>query len=254
MKTIALTVEYDGTAYSGWQRQNNGPTVQQALEEAIAHFASPAHLIGAGRTDAGVHARGQVACFRTDSAIPGPRWALALNTRLPYDIRVAASWEAPADFHAQYHACGKHYRYSFFYRPTGSALLGRYSWHVSGPLQVQAMMEAAPYFEGTHDFSACMAAGAQTRSPVRTIYRSRITPCGDVLHFDVWGNGFLYNQVRIMAGTLYYVGLGKLQGRDIPALLQSCDRTRTGPTAPPQGLCLERVYYTPHPWDDLPEA
>jgi tRNA pseudouridine38-40 synthase len=244
MKNIRLIIEYDGSRYAGWQRQKNAVTVQQKLEEALEKLTGEeVRVIGSGRTDSGVHARGQTANFVTGSRIPPERFSYALNCLLPRDIRVTASEEVSMEFHAQFSATAKTYRYSMVVGPHGTAIGWQYYHTVYTPLDVQAMMQAAEHFKGTHDFAAFMAAGSPVRSTVRTIFHSRIEQEGSFIHYVVTGNGFLYNMVRIMAGTLIEVGKGKIQPYRIPEILASRDRVQAGFTAPPEGLFLEEVFY-----------
>ena len=244
MPVIRLNIEYDGTAYCGWQNQLNGLSVQACIENAIASYTGERiPITGAGRTDAGVHAAGQVAHFCTAFPIPHDRWSHALNTKLPPDIRIKSSYAAHDGFNAQYDAVGKHYRYTFYCNEHASALYGRYSWHVKVIHHIDKMQKAVALFEGTHDFSCFMAASAQTRTVKRTIFKSILHTQDNRIYYDVWGDGFLYNQVRIMAGTLYYIGLGKMTHDDAVQLLSGGDRAQAGPTAPPHGLCLQNVYY-----------
>lgn len=245
MPNIKLIIEYEGTEYGGWQSQINAPTVQDALLEAIRKVTGgPVKLYGSGRTDSGVHALGQVANFQTEAAIPAERYACALNTMLPPDIRVRSSYPVPDRFHAQFSAVGKHYRYTIYNDRHGTALYRRVSWHVGWKLDRQAMIEAAACFLGTHDFSAFQSTGGVERETVKTVNRSEITCDGPFLYYDVAADGFLYNMVRIMTGTLAKVGQGKLKPEDIPAILESQDRDRAGYTAPAHGLCLMEVYYS----------
>jgi len=241
---IKIIVEYDGTHYCGWQNQNNGLAVQMAIEQAIARVEGhrvPLH--GAGRTDAGVHALGMCANFHPQVAIPPEKWALVLNTHLPDDIRVVASCAAEEDFHARFDAVGKHYRYTMFYRNIASALDSRRSWHIYGPMDVAHMQRQARLLEGTHDFVGFVASGGKKNATVKTIYRSTLTCCGDYWYYDVWGNGFLYNMVRIIAGTLVDMGKGKLPGVTMEDVITAKHRLSAGMTAPAQGLCLMEVFY-----------
>ena len=241
---ICLIVSYDGTNYCGWQNQKNGLAVQQCIETALARLCGEEiRLTGAGRTDAGVHALGQAAHFDTQAHIPSDKYSYALNALLPKDIRIKRSFAVDDAFHAQYSAKHKHYRYCFFHAQHASAILGRYSMHVPDRLDVEAMRRAASLMTGTHDFSAFCAAGAQTKTFTRTVTRAEVTQQGELLVFDVEGNGFLYNMVRIMAGTLLCVGKGKLKAEDVPEIIASKDRRRAGVTAPPQGLFLMSVRY-----------
>lgn len=250
MKNIKLTIEYDGSCYAGWQRQKNAMTVQQKLEETLEKLSGEkVHVIGSGRTDSGVHARGQVANFTTGSSIPSERFSYALNSLLPRDIRVMASEEVDMEFHARFSATAKTYRYSMIVSPHGTAIGWQYYHAVYTPLNVQAMMEAAKHFKGTHDFTAFMAAGSSVQSTERTIYDSHIQQEHNYIHYVVTGNGFLYNMVRIITGTLIEVGREKISPSQILKILASRDRMQAGYTAPPEGLTLEQVYY-----DSLPES
>ena len=244
MKNIMLTMEYDGTSYAGWQRQPNAMTVQQKVEEALQELTRvTVPVIGSGRTDSGVHARGQTANFRTDSPIPPEKFSFALNSLLPRDIRIICSREVSGDFHARFSATWKKYKYSMIVRPQGTAIGYRYLYHICVPLDVSAMKEAAGYFKGTHDFASFMAAGSPVRTTVRTVTDVRLDWEDPFLYFMVKGDGFLYHMVRIMVGTLIEVGRGRIDSFSVPEVLQARDRKRAGPTAPPQGLSLEEVYY-----------
>lgn len=247
MRTIRLVLEYDGTGLVGWQRQQNGPSVQQHLEEAVAAMVRrPTAVTGASRTDAGVHALGQVAHFHTDTTIPPHGFRRGLNSALPPQIAVVACHEAPPGFHARFDARGKHYRYTLLVRPDPSPLLRHRAWHRPRPLDLAAMERAAARMLGERDFQALRAAGCTARTTRRRVDAVRLTrERGDVLHIDVHGNAFLRNMVRIMAGTLVDVGEGRLAPGDIPAILESRDRTRAGRTAPPWGLTLVEVVYEP---------
>lgn len=248
-----LTLEYDGTAYGGWQRQKNAVTVQQRVEEALeALTGKPVAVVGAGRTDAGVHALGQVCHFESDIPVPPRRMAAAVNTHLPADIRAVASERVPDAIHARYDVRGKHYRYTLFVRPAAPALDRNRVWHVTGPLDVQAMARAAAFLPGTHDFGGFMDAGSPARSTVRTLTRADVTARGSYVELDFAGTGFLYHMVRILSGTLVEIGQGKRPADGMPALLEARDRGRAGVTAPPQGLCLVAVYYGAPEEEQLP--
>ena len=248
MKNIKLTIEYDGSHYAGWQRQPNAVTVQQKIEEALKKLTGEKiRVTGSGRTDSGVHARGQAANFLTNSSIPPEKFSYALNSLLPRDIRIVCSREVDGSFHARFSATGKRYKYSLIVCPHGTAIGYQYLHHVRVPLDIAAMREAVGYFSGTHDFAAFMAAGSPVRSTVRTIYDARLEWDDPFLYFIVKGDGFLYNMVRIMVGTLIEVGIGKIDPLAIPDILRSRDRRKAGPTAPPQGLSLEEVYYEDPP-------
>ena len=244
MPNIKLIIEYDGTAYGGWQSQTNAPTVQDALLLAIRQATGEdVKLNGSGRTDAGVHALGQVANFSSEARISPERYASALNMRLPEDIRVRSSCLVPDNFHAQFSATGKRYRYTAYNSRQGTALCRRTSWHVGQKLDIDAMRRAAEHFLGKQDFSAFQSLGGVRRDTVKTVSLSRITMEEPFFWFDVAADGFLYNMVRIMMGTLVKVGRGKLSPEDIPAIIGSKVRMRAGDTAPARGLCLMEVYY-----------
>lgn len=240
-----LTIEYDGTAYCGWQRQANGPSVQQALEQALARLTGEAVCVtGSSRTDAGVHALGLRAHFDSATRIPPEKLAFALNTMLPEDIRVRESALAPEGFHARYSACGKVYRYVFYNARHERALGRQYSAHVPLPLDEALMRREAQALLGTHDFAAFAASGSVAKSTVRTIYRVRVSRHGDEVELTVLGDGFLYNMVRIIAGTLMEVGTGRRAPGAIACAMETGDRLALGQTAPARGLTLVAVLYT----------
>jgi tRNA pseudouridine38-40 synthase len=244
MRTIKLTLEYDGTDYVGWQRQPNGLSVQQVVEEALVQVTGmPVSLHSSGRTDAGVHARCMIAHFRTGLNLPLAAFREGVNRFLPRDIAVRKAEEAPEGFHARFDARGKWYRYTLYLNPVRSPLHARTSWHIRAPLDVAAMTEAARLFVGRYDFSAFRTSGCAARSTEREIYSFEISREGDLLHCDVRGNGFLRNMVRVMVGTLVEVGLGKRPAADVGCLLAGQSKIFPGATAPPQGLCLMDVWY-----------
>ena len=250
MKRVRLTIGYDGARYAGWQLQSNAISVQQRLEEALGRLTGEtARVTGASRTDAGVHAAGQVAHFDTESAIPGEKFSFALNTMLPGDIRVSDSCDAPEGFHARYGAKAKLYRYLWYNAPHASALLANRSAHVCGALDAGRMRAEAQAMLGTHDFAAFAASGSQIKTTVRTIRRIDVCRMEERVMLLVEGDGFLYNMVRILAGTLTGVGSGRMEPGAIGRALDSRDRLDLGVTAPAQGLTLMRVYY-----EDLSEA
>jgi len=245
---IALRLSYDGTNYAGWQRQKNAVTVQEVVEAALLKLTGEQITIaGASRTDAGVHASGQVAHFDTASSIPGDRFCLALNTFLPPDIRVMSSTQADADFHSRFNAVRKTYRYTICNAPVAHALYNNRAWHVRPPLDTNAMRKAAESLIGEHDFAAFRAAGGQpVRSTVRRVEHVELqlpSPDENLLNLVITGSGFLYNMVRIIAGTLVYVGMGKLPPDVISQMIATKNRKLGGPTAPPQGLILCSVEY-----------
>lgn len=244
LKRFQLIVEYDGTSYCGWQRQINGPSVQQTLEETLSRLTGEEIAVtGSSRTDAGVHAMGLCAHFDSATRIPPEKIAYALNTMLPEDIRVRESALAPEGFHARYSACGKVYRYRFFNSRHDCAIGRQYAAHVPLPLDVARMNEEAQALCGTHDFEAFAASGSVVKSTVRTIYRVQVTRSGDEVTLLVLGDGFLYNMVRIIAGTLMEIGTGKRDMGAIAKAIESKDRLALGQTAPAKGLTLMRVLY-----------
>ena len=249
MRRIHLIVEYDGTAYAGWQRQANTMTVQEKLERAILKLTGEELCVsGASRTDAGVHALGQSAHFDTESRIPADKFSFALNTLLPPDIRVTRSEEVPLEFHARFSTRGKRYRYLFHAAPHAGALTRNTHAHVIYPLDAERMQAEAQDLVGTHDFAAFAASGSVVKDTVRTIYRAEVTREGSEIRLVVEGSGFLYNMVRIIAGTLIGVGSGKLEPGAFKRAIASGDRLDLGITAPAHGLTLMEVFYDP---DDL---
>ena len=248
MRRIHLIVEYDGTNYAGWQRQANALAVQQVIEEALGKLTrEPVVLHGASRTDAGVHALGQSAHFDTDSRIPADKFSYALNALLPPDIRIRASSEAAPDFHARFSARGKRYRY-LFYDDRHAGALNRFTHaHSIYPLDDERMRAEARALLGTHDFAAFAASGSVVKDTVRTIWRAELTRRGHEVRLIVEGSGFLYNMVRIIAGTLRDVGSGKLPPGALRRAIETGDRLDLGVTAPAHGLTLMQVFY------ELPE-
>ncbi|EFM11461.1 tRNA pseudouridine synthase A [Paenibacillus curdlanolyticus YK9] len=243
-RNIVMTVSYDGTTYSGFQSQPSGNTIQDIVETAIHSLTGEQlRIIGSGRTDAGVHARGQVFNFHTESRIPQERWALAMNTRLPDDIVILEAWEAPEAFHARHSAKRKTYRYTIDRRKFPDVFSRMYAFHHPTPLQVGAMREALTHLIGEHDFTSFTSIQSTQPHHVRTIFEAWLEEDGPLLYLFVTGNGFLYNMVRIIAGTMMWVGEGKLAPADIPAMLAAVDRTCAGPTAMAHGLMLWNVEY-----------
>jgi len=244
VRHIRLVVEYDGTTLCGWQRQTNGPTVQQHLEEALARLlVHEVSVIGASRTDAGVHARGQVASFRTERTIPLHGIRRGLNSLLPPEIAVRVADEVPDAFHPRFSATGKHYRYTLLARPDRSPRWRERAWHVPEPLDLARMQAAAEPLLGEHDFAAFRAAGCTARTTRRRIDDVTIEPDGELVTLDVRGNAFLRNMVRIVVGTLVEVGIGRREVAQVAEILASLDRTRAGITAPAHGLELMEVRY-----------
>jgi len=245
VRHIRLVVEYDGTQLCGWQRQANGPTVQGHLEEALGKLlAHEAAVTGASRTDAGVHARGQVASFRTARTIPLHGIRRGLNSLLPRQIAVRDAAEVPDDFHPRFSATGKHYRYTILARPDRSPRWRDRAWHHPEPLSIEAMAAAAASLLGEHDFAAFRAAGCTAATTTRRLDAIELSaPDPERLVLDVRGNAFLRNMVRILVGTLAEVGAGRRHPGQVAEILASRDRTRAGITAPPHGLELMEVRY-----------
>ncbi len=243
-RNIKLTIAYDGTAYHGFQRQENALAIQQILEQRLASlFGHPLTLHGAARTDTGVHAKGQVVNFHTTGVIPVSRIALASRGLLPPDIVIIAAEEVDPAFHARINAKGKEYRYRIYSGQTANPFLRNYAWHVRDNLDIVAMNEAAQTIVGTHDFSAFRAAGSIQTHPVRTMYSASVSEVGETIQFCVTGNGFLYHMVRNFMGTLVEIGRGRRPVSDMKAVLARKDRFLAGATAPPQGLYLQKVLY-----------
>ena len=243
-RTLKLTVEYDGTDYAGWQRQNGAVSVQQVLEEALSvPLCCRAVVVAAGRTDAGVHAAGQVVSLRTESETPTQGIIHGTNSALPPDVAVLSAEEVPPEFHARRDALGKHYRYRIVNRPIRPPLDRRDATWIRAPLDMDAMALAAKALVGEHDFSSFRNAGSFQGSAVRSLRRVDITRTGHYISIDVVGTGFLYKMVRNLVGTLVLVGRGSLTAAEVRSILSDRDRSSAGPTAPPEGLCLVEVYY-----------
>ncbi|GAB4137107.1 MAG: tRNA pseudouridine(38-40) synthase TruA [Planctomycetaceae bacterium] len=275
MRNLALTIAYDGTNYVGWQIQPNGPSIQSEVEQAILKLTGEQiSVLTAGRTDSGVHALGQVASFRTSSKIPIEKFIPGLHNFLPDDIAIRNAREVPDNFHATYSAKKKWYRYIIHNSRIRHPFLDRYTWRVSQHLDAEAMQDAAQHLLGTHDFRCFESHFPNKATSVRTIMSASIarrpecpmwntcskgdefpdvstakqtlsgkTSPGDFIWFDVVADGFLYNMVRAIVGTLIKVGLNRWSPNDIPQIIQSQDRSQAGETAPPQGLYLMRVDY-----------
>lgn len=256
---VRLIISYDGTDYVGWQRQHNGASVQEVIEDCAQNLINgsvarddslydvPRHerivLHGSGRTDSGVHAKAQVAHFDTSSRIPAEKFSFALNALLPRDIRVMYSDEAPLDFHARFGAEKKSYRYTVQCGPHQDPFLRNTALFVHGGLDLDLLHLEALSVLGEHDFAAFRASGTVNKTTVRTIYESKWICGKNILHYDVTGNGFLYNMVRILAGTMLDVAMGRLLPGAVARALTSCDRKDAGATAPAHGLMLMRVQY-----------
>ncbi len=244
-RNIRLWLTFDGAAYHGWQSQKNALSVCDVVTDAVSGLMEePVKLYGCSRTDAGVHARIYCASFLTESRIAADRLPYALNFRLPGDIRAVGAEDVPPDFHAQYSCIGKEYTYRLHCGPFADPFLrGRVYHYRYGGLDAERMAEAAGYFTGTHDFTSCMAKGSQAKTTVRTVKYFNVAKKDNLIEFTVYADGFLYNMVRIMAGTLVEAGRGKIEPREVEDILLSLDRRRAGLTLPPHGLYLTKVDY-----------
>ena len=251
VRRILMRIAYDGTDYCGFQIQPGVSTIQGEVEKALKDLTGEViTLIGGSRTDSGVHSRGNVAIFDTKMRIPAEKIPFALNSRLPHDIVVQSATEASGDFHPRHCDSLKTYEYVILNRRIDIPMLSRYALHVPRPLDLSAMQKAAGFFVGEHDFASFCAAGAVTESSVRRIDNASLTIDDSgvfddgIIRFRVTGNGFLYNMVRIMAGTLLDVGTGRFRADDIPEIIEACDRQAAGNTAPPQGLTHVGTVFT----------
>lgn len=245
-----LTVAYDGTAYSGWQIQPNAPTIEGVLNEELSRLLGEnITVIGASRTDAGVHAEGAIAVFDTNSRIPGEKFSYALNRSLPGDIVIRKSQEVPGDFHPRKTSTRKTYRYSVWNDDFELPTTRLYTYNIYNEIDVDAMDRAARYFLGEHDFAGFCSVGNQTETTVRTIYNMTVSRREDERQIDIMvtGNGFLYNMVRIIAGTLIEVGRHRMNAEEMEAIIDSCDRNQAGPTAPAKGLTLMGYEFLEYP-------
>ena len=244
MRRIKFTVAYDGTDYCGWQIQPNGITVEEVLNRALSQLTrEEIRVTGASRTDAGVHARGNVAVFDTSSSIPPERFAYAVNPLLPEDIAVVSSEEVPESWHPRYQTSVKTYEYRILNREMPDPLRRKYTWHVSFPLDIDKMREAAEYLKGEHDFRSFCSIHTGAKTTVRTVYALDIEKTGDEIVIRISGNGFLYNMVRIIAGTLAEAGRGFRAPDSVKKILEAEEREKSGATAPPQGLVLDSIRY-----------
>jgi tRNA pseudouridine38-40 synthase len=247
MRTLKLTLAYDGTNYAGWQRQENATTVQQIVEEALAPLmpepGAPPTVAGAGRTDAGVHALGQVASVHVPITLPAVAVQRALNSRLPADIRVVGAVDAKPGFHARFHAAGKSYRYRIAATPVLSPFDRWFVWHAPWVRDLEAMRRAAAAFVGRHDFASFQARGASVRETVRTIHRLEIREAAGDVVIDIDGDGFLRHMARAIVGTLSEVASGHRAVETMAAVITAANRAAAGPTAPAAGLTLMSVRY-----------
>lgn len=242
---IALSLSYVGTAYHGWQVQKNGSSVQETLTHAVNKLLGcDTYVSGAGRTDAGVHARRYVANFKADCSIPLDRLPLALGAQLPEDIAVNGAVQVPDSFDARFDCTKKEYAYYVYPSKMRDPFRADRAYRYNYPLDIDRMQAGAQYFVGTHDFNAVRSVGTPVKSTVRTIFWCEAEPCADnLIRIRVCGDGFLYNMVRAIAGTLLYVGSGKLAPQDIARILESRDREEAGPTLPACGLFMNRLWY-----------
>lgn len=246
MRNIKLVLEYDGTNYNGFQVQEKTqlPTIQGVLEDKLSFLAKQRiRITGAGRTDAGVHAKGQVVNFRSQWNIPIEKVSLALNSILPKDIAVKTAEDVGEEFHARFDARGKSYRYRIYNNRIPSVFDTKYSWFIPYFVDLDKMIEGSKTLFGEHDFTSFRASGSVVKDSIRTIYNLDLKQKGPIIELTISGNGFLYNMVRIIAGTLVEVGRGKLTTGDVKRILEAKDRKEAGPTAPPHGLFLMDVFY-----------
>lgn len=244
MRNIKLIIEYDGSNYSGWQRQDNALTVQEVVEKALFRLTgNKIDTIGSSRTDAGVHARGQVANFLTDSTIPPEKFASAINSKLPRDVSIISSEEVDIDFHSRYSSKGKKYSYTIINRSAPPAYMKNFYAYYPYKLNFENMKKAAECLIGTHDFAAFKSEGGSVKTSVRTIWNIDLRKDKDMILLEIEGDGFLYNMVRIIVGTLVEIGRGRKSPEMMPIILESKTRKMSGQTAPASGLCLEKIYY-----------
>ena len=245
MRNIKLIIEYDGKEYNGWQKQPNKLNIQGTIEQAIKKVTGEdVDLMASGRTDSGVHALGQVANFKTNSNIQIDKIAIALNSNLKKSIRILEAEEVDDRFHSRLTCKRKTYRYIINNSEVQSAIYRNLETHIPIKLNVEKMQEGAKYFEGEHDFKAFKASGTSSKSSVRTIYKAEVkSKPNNRIYIELTGNGFLYNMVRIIAGTLVEVGMEKIEPKDIKSIIDSKDRSQAGKTLPPQGLYLVKVEY-----------
>lgn len=245
IRTFRITIRYDGSEYAGWQVQPGRKTVQGMIEEGLKVVLNePCRVTGAGRTDAGVHALGQVAHFKTNSRIPAPNLKMALNSILPKDIAITDAFVALPDFHARKLAKAKRYRYQIFRGKQRDPFLWPYSWFLTDRLDMDGMRACLPILRGEHDFSAFSVAKKDSLSGTRKIIKLEMLEEGDQIRFEFLGTGFLRKQIRRMVGTLIEVGRGRFTHEDLARILLSRDPTQAGLTAPPQGLFLVKIFYT----------
>ncbi len=244
MRNIKLIIEYDGKSFNGWQKQPTKLNIQGEIEKAIEEITGEkVDLTASGRTDAGVHSLGQTANFKTESQIQIEKFAKAINSKLKKSIVIKSAEEVDERFHSRYSVKSKTYRYIINNSDNGTAIYRGLEYHIPMKLDIKKMKEAMKFFEGEHDFKGFKASGTSSKSSVRTIYKGEVKQEGERIIIEVTGNGFLYNMVRIIAGTLVDVGLEKIKPEEIPEIIESKDRTKAGKTLPPHGLYLLKVEY-----------
>ena len=244
MRNIKLIIEYDGKEYNGWQKQPNKLNIQGEIERAIQNITGKqVELIGSGRTDAGVHALGQVANFKIDSDFPIEKMAIAINSQLKKSICIKKAEEVSQEFHSRYNCHSKTYQYVIDNSEQGTAIFRGLTYHVPQKLNIEKMQKAIIYFVGEHDFSSFKSSGTSSKSCVRIIYDAKVEKDGEKIIICLTGNGFLYNMVRIISGTLVEVGLNNIEPEDISKIIEAKNRQMAGKTLPPQGLFLMSVEY-----------
>ena len=244
MRNIKLTIEYDGKDFNGWQKQPNKLNIQGTIEKAIESIVGhEVNLTASGRTDAGVHALGQVANFKTDSEIPIEKMAIAINSRLKKSIVIKEAEEVDERFHSRLSCKQKTYRYIINNSKQGTAIYRNLEYHISNDLDIMKMQKAAKFFEGEHDFKAFKASGTSSKNSIRTIYKAKVYSKENRIYIELTGSGFLYNMVRIIAGTLVEVGINKIQPKEITEIIASQKRENAGKTLPAHGLYLVSVEY-----------
>lgn len=244
MRNVKLTIEYDGKKFNGWQKQPNKLNIQGEIEQAIKNITGEeVELNASGRTDAGVHSLGQVANFKTNSNIEIEKMAIAINSKLKKSIVIKKAEEVSDNFHARYSCKGKKYRYVINNSYQGTAIYRDLECHIPQKLDIKKMQKAIKYFEGEHDFKSFRASGTSSKNSIRKIYKAEVKQDGERIIIELTGNGFMYNMVRIIAGTIVEAGLGKINPDKIPEIIEAKDRSKAGKTLPAHGLYLVEVYY-----------
>jgi len=245
MRNIKIIIEYEGSNYFGWQKQPEGPTIQETIENALEKITGESiALLGSGRTDSGVHARGQVASFKTESHIKATEFQMGLNSTLPKDITILDAQEVDQDFHAQFSTRSKVYNYQILNRTHPSALLRKRSWYIPAPLDIDQMKKSAEYLIGEHDFKAFAQSGTEVRTTVRTVLRAHIEQKdNNIIEFNIEATGFLKRMVRLITGTMVQVGKGRITPLDFSKILDSGEKTKFVYAAPAHGLYLQEVKY-----------